>query len=261
VRLAAVESIARQVEGRADVYGVLLDRARRDPDAAVFAHAAAAVISRDGATARTHRLLAKRARDDSSPRVRLAALQMLVERFGTAADVREILLDRVRNDPDADLVREAAVALADRLGPEVEQCDALVKRANNDDTGVRCAAVRILGESFGADHGVRELLLDKARHDPAVEVRREVLRVLGERLTGHPEVRELFVERVDDHDWSVRAAAVLVLGTRFGADERIRALLVGLARDDADPGFRRLAGQTLTWLPGADPDHLPDIGM
>jgi HEAT repeat protein len=186
---------------------------------------------------------------------------MLVDRFGMAAEVREILLDRVRSDPDADLVREAAVALADRLGPEVEQCETLVKRANSDDTSIRSAAVRILGEWFGADPGVRDLLIEKARHDPAVEVRREVLRVLGEQLTEHPEVRELFVERVDDQDWSVRAAAVLVLGTRFGADERIRALLVGLARDDADPGFRRLAGQTLTWLPGADPDHLPDVGM
>jgi hypothetical protein len=261
VRLAAVQSITREAEARADVYAVLLDRARRDPDAAVFAHAAAAVISRDGATSGAHRLLAKRVRDDSSPRVRLAAVQMLVDRFGMAAEVREILLDRVRSDPDADLVREAAVALADRLGPEVEQCETLVKRANSDDTSIRSAAVRILGEWFGADPGVRDLLIEKARHDPAVEVRREVLRVLGEQLTEHPEVRELFVERVDDQDWSVRAAAVLVLGTRFGADERIRALLVGLARDDADPGFRRLAGQTLTWLPGADPDHLPDVGM
>ena len=32
-----------------------------------------------------------------------------------------------------------------------------------------------------------------------------------------------------------------------------------LARDDPDPNFRRVAGQSLSSLPGADPTHFPDI--
>lgn len=259
VRLAAVESIAREAEVHADVYGVLVDRARRDPDAAVFAHAAAAVLGRGGPTTRAYRLLAKRARNDSNARVRSAAVRMLVERFPVEPDVRELLLDRVRSDPDADVVREVAVALVTALGTDVAQCEVLVKRATSDDAVVRGTAIQILGEWFGADRSVRELLIEKARHDPEVQVRREALQVLGERLAEHPEVRELFVERLGDEDWSVRAAAVRVLGTRFGADERSRTLLIELARNDPDPGFRRLAGQALTWLPGADPDHLPDL--
>jgi hypothetical protein len=259
VRLAALRAVSPHAEAHEDAYGVLVDRTRRDPDARVFAHAATAVIGRSGSTRRAYRLLAKRLHDDSNARVRLAAVQMLVKRFGVNAGVREILLERVRTDPDAELVREAAVALAAHLGTDVEQCEVIVTRADSDDPTIRTAAVRILGEWFGADRSIRELLIDKAEHDVDVQVRRDVLRVLGERLADHPEVRELFITRLHDQDWSVRVAAVLVIGTRFGADEQIRTLLTRLAREDPDPDFRRLAGQALTWLPGADPDHLPDV--
>ncbi|MGW0432543.1 HEAT repeat domain-containing protein [Micromonospora sp. NPDC003197] len=259
VRLAATRAIAREAQAHADVYGVLVDRARRDPDAAVFTEAVTAMLHSGGRDTRAFRLLHKRVRDDSNARIRLAAVQLLVERFGAEPEVRGILLDRVRSDRDADLVQAAAVALAKHLGTDGEQCEVLVKRANSDDALIRVAAVRTLGEHFGADGVVRELLIEKARHDSDLEVRREALRVLGEHLAELPEVRELFVERVSDHDWSVRAAAVKVLGKRFGIDQQIRALLIDLARDDPDPGFRRLAGQALTWLPGADPDHLPDL--
>ncbi|GAB3818542.1 NACHT domain-containing protein [Micromonospora zhanjiangensis] len=259
VRLAAVTALIPHAQAHGDAHAVLLDRARRDPDARVFEHAATAVLGRAGSPQRAHRLLARRLHDDSNARVRLAAVRMLVARFNAGPGVRELLLERVRVDPDAELVREAAGALASHLGTDVEQYEALVARADSTDPTIRSAAVRILGDRFGTDRSVRELLIHKAEHDSDVQVRRDVLRVLGERLAGHTEVRQLFVTRLHDQDWSVRAAAVLVLGTRYGEDDQVRALLTELAAKDADPDFRRLAGQTLTWLPGADPGDLPDV--
>ncbi|GAB3160011.1 hypothetical protein GCM10027290_65630 [Micromonospora sonneratiae] len=261
VRLAAVQSLTRGAEVHTEVHNALVDRARRDPDATVFVHAAAAVLNRSRPNGRAFRLFVKRVRDDGNARVRLAAVQLLVERFTGDPELRAVLLDRVRKDPDPDLVREAAVALASQLGADAEQCAALVDRATGDDDVVRCVAVRILGEHFGTSPGIPELLMDKARRDPDVQVRREALRVLGERLAELPEVHELFVERINDHDWWTRATSVRVLGTRFGTDRKTRTLLIDLARNDSDPGFRRLAGQALTWLPGADPDHLPDVEL
>lgn len=259
IRLAALRALTRGPEVTDEVHQVLLDRAHHDPDAAVFSLAATAVIGRSESREDAHDLLAGRVRGDINARVRLAAARLLIQRFGIDADVREVLLERIRHDPDAELVREAAVELAGRLGTDVEQCEVLMVRATGEDPQVRAVAVRVLGEYFGTDRAVRDLLIDRAGNDPDVQVRRDVLRVLGERLAEHPEIRSLFIERLRDQDWSVRAATVLALGTHFGADEEIRALLAELARDDPDPGFRRRAGQALTWLPRADPDHLPDV--
>ena len=259
VRLAALRFVTARGGAHIDLADILLDRAHHDPDDAVFTHAATTVISHGGSTEPSYQLLAERIHDDGNARVRLAAVRLMVKHFGVDAGVRDILLDRVRHDPDPELVREAAVELAGHLGTDVEQCEVLLGRATGDNATVRAAAVAILGECFGADRRVRELLIERAGHDPDVQVRREVLRVLGERLAAHPEVRTLFVERLLDQDWSVRAATVRVLGTQFGSDRRTRSLLAELADTDTDPQFRRLAGQALTWLPGADPDHLPDV--
>nr|MDT0661260.1 HEAT repeat domain-containing protein [Micromonospora sp. DSM 115978] len=292
VRLAAVRALAASVSSNPTISGVLLERARLDADPVVrltalravtsggkptefvdvldglargdtdegvFDHAATTLLGQSGSTGVGYQLLADRLREDGNARVRLAAVRLLVKHYGVDTPARELLLDRVRADPDPDLVREAAVKLAAHLGTDVEQCEVLVGRATGDDASVRCVAVGILGEWFGADRHVRELLIERAGHDPEVQVRREVLRVLGDRLAAHPEVRSLFIERLRDEDWSVRAATVRVLGTQFGADGQTRSILAELASSDTDPEFRRLAGQALTWLPGADPDHLPDV--
>jgi hypothetical protein len=257
VRLAAVGAVARLAGAHPDVREMLADRTRNDPDAEVFRQAAGAVAT---PAPRMLRTLVKRLRDESNARVRLAAVQLLVDQF-TVTDpvVRDVLLDRVRLDPDPELVRHAAATLAERLGPDPEQREVLLVRVADPDPGVRAVLVQVLGGWFGAGQTVRDLLTGLAVRNPDVQVRREALRVLGDHLTAHPEVRELFVDRLHDPDWSVRAAAVRVLGSRFGDDERTMSLLVGLARTDPDPGFRRLAGQALTWLPGADPDQLPDV--
>ncbi|MFK3981657.1 HEAT repeat domain-containing protein [Micromonospora sp. NPDC050397] len=259
VRLTALRALAGFVVSDPRVRDLLLDRARHDPSGEVFAHAAAVVaglVEED--TDAVWELLSARV-VDSSPRLRLAAVRMLVDRFRGTPEIAEILLDRVRLDPDAEVLRAVATALTTHPSVEPALREALSGRVDGGETEVRRVAVRILGDCFGADPAVREMLLDRARNDDDVQVRREVLRVLGERLAEHPRVRALFVERLYDHDWSVRVTAVRLLGTRFGADPETRTLLTGLTRHDDDPDFRRFAGQALTWLPGADPDHLPDI--
>ncbi|ROT33868.1 HEAT repeat domain-containing protein [Micromonospora sp. HM5-17] len=258
VREAALRALTRHPQGSDEIQEVLVDRAHHDPDATVFALAATAVIQHGGPRPEVYALLTTRVRGDGNPRVRLASVRLLIQSFGIDAEVREVLLERIRLDPDPDLVREAAIQLAAQLGTDVEQCEVLMTRAVGEDPPVRIVAGRILGEQFGADRTVRELLIERAGNDPEVQVRREVLHVLAERLAEFPEVRTLLVERLRDHDWSVRATSLLALATHFGTDGQIRALLVNLARDDPDPGFRRRAGQVLTWLPDADPDDLPD---
>jgi HEAT repeat protein len=194
---------------------------------------------------------------DANPRVREAAAHAL-QPYADDPEVREILLDRVRHDPDALVVTEAAVALV-AAGIDDEHRDLLALRATGDDDSVRAAALRALGESFGADPAIRELLIEAVRRDPDLPVRREALRVLGERLYAHEEVRQVLVDMVHDSDWSIREASVRALCERFGGDADLRRLLVTLASSDEDRNFRRLAGQALSWLPGADPEHLPDI--
>lgn len=258
VRLAALKAVTREQQIPDEVYDVLVERAHQDPDASCFALAAAAVVARTNSRRHAQDLLAERVHGDSNARVRLAAVRLLVRRFGVDAEVREALLERIRTDPDPELVHEAAAELAQQLGTDVEQCEALMERAAGDDPQIRAASVRVLGEWFGTDRSVRELLIDRANNDPDVQVRREVLRILGERLAAHPEVHALLVDRVHDQDWSVRATAVRALATHFGHEPGTRGLLAELARDD-DADIRRLAGQALTWVPNADPDHLPEL--
>jgi hypothetical protein len=259
VRVIALRALTRQPQGSAEIHEVLVDRAHHDSDAEVFALAATAVIELGGPRPELYTLLTERVRGDGNPRVRLAAVRLLIETFGVGTKVRDVLLERIRLDPDPDLVREAAVQLVARAGTDVEQCEVLMARAVGEDPPIRIVAGRILGERFGADRTVRELLIERAAHDPEVQVRREVLHVLAGRLAEFPEVRALLVKLLHDHDWSVRATSLLALATHFGTDADIRALLADLARVDPDPGFRRRAGQVLTWLPDADPDDLPDL--
>jgi HEAT repeat protein len=102
-------------------------------------------------------------------------------------------------------------------------------------------------------------LLRAARQDDDPLVRREALSLLGHRFTHKEGVRARLTESVRDVDWSVREAAVRILGERFGTDGGIRKLLVELAGDQTDAQLRLVAGQTLSWLPGADPDQMPDL--
>ena len=251
VRSAAVLALARHASAYPEVVELLLERTRDDPDGTVFA--AAAKVVDDAALA----LIMGRVRDDANPRVREAAARAL-QPYSAEPEVREILLDRVRRDPDALVVTEASVALV-AAGIDDEHRDLLVVRAAGDDPTVRAAAFRALGESFGGDPAIRELLIAAVRGDDDLQVRREVLRVLGERLHAHEEVRQTLVDMVRDRDWSIREASVRALCERFGGDPDIRGLLITLASVDPDRNFRRLAGQALSWLPGADPGHLPDI--
>ncbi|MBE1491917.1 HEAT repeat domain-containing protein [Plantactinospora soyae] len=263
VRLAAVRALLRYPEVRDSSFETLVDRTHHDLDAGVFALAAAAVVGDRGSPQDPHRLLADRVRGNSNAEVRLAAVRLLIRHFGVDSDVREALLERVRHDPDAELVHEVAVELASRTGAELDIAhrDVLLERTLDGDAQIRAAALRILASYFGTDEAVRELLVRRAADDPDVQVRRVVLRVLDQpQVAHHPEVHTLFVERLHDQDWSVRATAVHALGTHFGDQEQTRKLLTDLARDDPDPDFRRRAGQALTWLPDADPDHLPSLG-
>ena len=72
-------------------------------------------------------------------------------------------------------------------------------------------------------------------------------------------MRETVVGALHDTDWSVREDAVHLLGQWYGGEERTWRLLAALAADGSDRQLSLRAGQTLSWLPGAEPEGMPTL--
>jgi HEAT repeat protein len=199
----------------------------------------------------------------------LVAADLLADRYATDPPAVAALAEMVRHDRNPEVFLAAATALSRRpetiprqsAGPVAEAGHGAVLRwrVEDDDPAIRRAALHVLGEFHGADPDVRDLVIDRVRHDGAIRVRRDALSILGERLPAGPAAHAVFVDCLDDPDWSIREAAVRVLARSYGTAAGTRDLLIRCAREHPDAGIRRLAGQALTWLPGADPEQLPAI--
>jgi HEAT repeat protein len=255
VRLAATRTLIK-LDADSDH---LLDRVHDDPDPQVIREAAQALIGWPGHRAAVYTALRERANRDSYAGVRLAAIGLLVNSNDTDPVLGALFVDRARKDPDPAVFRTAVLALVERFGggEPVEQL--LLDRADSDDGAIRLPAIEVLAAHFGSHAHVRALLIDRARNDSDVQVRRAAVHGLGDELAGHQEVRALLRELIHDPDWSVRRTAVHALGRHFEDDDDLRSLFMDRACNDPNPEFRRVAGQALTWLPGADPDQLPDV--
>jgi hypothetical protein len=263
VRLTAVRELAGLDDVTETARETLIDRVLNDPSGEVFARAADAVTDwlRDGEAGRT--ILSRRAGKDANAHVRVAAAALLGKLYADDPKSRDTLARLVRNDLDAGVVEAAAAALAATIDADpasaADHVTDLTERASGDDPAVRWAALRVLGEHYSAAPWVLGTLLRAARQDADPLVRREALTLLGQRFTHKEGVRAILTDSVGDADWSVREAAVRILGERFGAEGGIRRLLVQLAGDQTDAQLSMVAGQTLSWLPGADPDQMPDL--
>jgi hypothetical protein len=263
VRLTAV----RELSGLEDVTTIaretLIDRVRNDQSGEVFARAAEGVTDWLGEGSAGRAILSRRASKDSNAHVRAAAAKLLGRLYPDDSKARDTLARLVRNDLDADVVEAAAAALAatDDADPAAaaDHVTDLTERASGDAPETRRAALRVLGEHYASAPWVLGTLLRAARQDADPLVRREALSLLGHRFTHKEGVRARLTESVNDADWSVREAAVRILGERFGTEDDIRRLLVELAGDQTDAQLRLVAGQTLSWLPGADPDQMPTL--
>ncbi|OLE27798.1 MAG: hypothetical protein AUG44_09230 [Actinobacteria bacterium 13_1_20CM_3_71_11] len=258
VRLAATRTLI-QLGPDGEVHDHLLDRVRDDPDPKVIREAARALIAWPTHRPAVHAALRTRAHRDGYAGVRLAAIDLLVRSAGTDPMLAALCVELAGKDPDPAVFRAAVLALVQRFGGGAAVEQLLMDRAGSDDWAIRLPAVEVLAGHFGEDPRVRALLIDCARSDTEVQVRRTAVRGLGGELAGHPEVPALLRELLADADWSVRRTAVHALGRRLGTDEEVRTLFIDRAANDPDPEFRRAAGQALTWLPDADPDQLPDV--
>jgi HEAT repeat protein len=256
VRLAATRSLVA-IGADPDIRDRLLDRVENDPDPQITREAATAHAAWPTYRERLVRLLTERARTNSYAGMRLAAVDTLVSLFG-AGSVAALLVEIAGRDRDPAVFEAVVRTLVERPGDRPIPKQLLVERAAEDDAAIRLAAVTVLGDHLGDDPQIRALLIDRTRNDEDVQVRRAALGRLGDTLAHQPGVRTLLVELIDDPDWSVRRAAVRALGRHFGTDEDIRSLFIERARDSPDTDFRQLVGQALTWMDGADPDHLPD---
>jgi hypothetical protein len=257
VRLATVRTLIR-MGADPRIHKTLFSRIAQDPDPQIIREATGELVAFTGWRDRVAELLAERAVRDTYARVRLAAVDLLLSSFGDRIPETALLLDRAEKDPDPTVFDFAVTALVRRSAEAVPVRRLLVERAADVDAVIRLVAVELLGAHFSTDPGTPELLLATARADPDIQVRRAAVGRLGAGLAHRPEVREALVEFIDDYDWSIRRTVLHALGQHFGFDEEIRSLIIDRARNDPSTEFRRLAGQTLSWLPGADPDDLPD---
>ncbi|MGK5679756.1 HEAT repeat domain-containing protein [Actinoplanes sp. URMC 104] len=260
VRLTAVHELAGLDDVTGGARDTLIDRVRHDQSGKVFERAAAAVEDWLGTHPAGHDILTRRATEDTNAHVRSAAAALLGRLHPVAA--RDTLAHLVRTDRDAGVVEAAASALARTVEPgsvaAARHVTDLVGRATGDDATIRQCAVRLLGEHYAAAPWVLPTLLEASGTDDNPLVRREALTTLGNRFT-QSEVYDAVIAGVEDPDWSVREAAVRLLGLYFAADPRTRERLTRLAGGTADPQLRLVAGQTLSWLPGADPGEMPPL--
>jgi TIR domain len=73
-------------------------------------------------------------------------------------------------------------------------------------------------------------------------------------------VRRMLIDAVLDPGGEVREAAIRVLCGMAATDGDIRGLVAEWAASAPDATVRMIAGQALSWLPGADVSLLPDLG-
>jgi hypothetical protein len=158
---------------------------------------------------------------------------------------RAQLVARAREDGYAGVRLAAVEALGERFGTDPLVRDVLIERARGDGyAAVRLAAVRALGERFRAWPAVRELLLDRARRDGNASVRRAAVQTM-ERVSLDDELREALVDRVrTDRDAEVVGVAARALHDR-GDDEPLREALVERIRAEPDGVIRRAAVRVL----------------
>jgi HEAT repeat protein len=203
--------------------------------------------------------LRERAGADTYAGVRLAAVEILIGGPDAGSATVTALVDRAERDSDPAVFRAAVTGLIERFDWRPSAVETLRRHADSPNSLIRLPAIELLGTYFGADTAVRARLIACARTDGDIHVRRAAVDVLGRELARHAPVRKLLRDLVSDPDWSLRCAAVRFLGRCAGADADVRALFIDLATNDPNPDFRRIIGQTLTWLPDADPDLLPAI--
>jgi hypothetical protein len=263
VRLAAVQMLAGFDDVVGDARATLVDVVVNDQSGRVFACAAEAVTEWLGSDSEGRAVLIRRAGEDSNAHVRSAAARLLGRLYADDEEVRGALAVLVRDDLDADVVEAAATALAGAAQDDVDAADehaaALAERAESDDPNVRQAAMRVLGECYAAVGSTRVILRDAALHDENTLVRREALSLLVRKFTHRKGVRDALNTSLEDPDWSVREAAVRLLAEHFGADSDTWQQLATLAADTTDTQLSLLAGQTLSWLPDAQPDRMPNL--
>lgn len=264
VRLAAVQMLAGLDDVVGDARETLIDVVVNDQSGRVFACAAEAVTDWLGTDSAGRAVLIRRAGEDTNAHVRSAAARLLGRLYADDdEEVRDALAVLVRDDLDADVVEAAATALARTAADDVDAADehaaALAERAGSDDPNVRQAAMRVLGERYAAVGSTRAILREAALHDENTLVRREALSLLVRGFTHRKGVREALNSSLKDPDWSVREAAVRLLAEHFGADSSTWQQLATLAADTTDKQLSLLAGQTLSWLPHAQPDRMPTL--
>ncbi len=259
VRLAAVRVLIKLASDDV-VCEYLASRVQSDRDPQVLREAASALVQWPRYRPTVLAALAERAASDTYAGIRLAAIDVLVASEPHDVGLRDLLTERVASDWDASVIEAAAAALQQLFPLDPAIKSTLRSRAAGSVLDVRVPAIELLGRYFSGDSAIREWFVGIARGDEDdIAIRRAAVLALAESGGRDEQSRTLFYDLIDDSDWSVRCAVLQALGANF-CDDGLRKRLMDLAKNDRDVNFRRVAAQTLTWLPGADPEQLPDLG-
>jgi hypothetical protein len=246
VRAAALSAMAKNFPDAATMH-LLTRQAREDEAAQTRLRAAELLVEGFSDKAGTRELISEQAGRERDARVRLAAVRNLI-RFGSDGRVHERLLDRVATDIEPLIIREAAEALIGWPEHRDHVRRLLIERLAAGYAGIRLVAADLLMARFDP-HELLAQMLELTIKDPDPGV----LRLVAEQLATGPcderTLKPLLKQRALESNPAIRAPAVAVLGRHYSGDPEVCALLIAVARDDADLGVRRAAVQELGGAP------------
>ncbi|MEV4511278.1 HEAT repeat domain-containing protein [Dactylosporangium sp. NPDC049525] len=260
IRAVALRILIEHADGWPELVPLLADRLGVESDPTVFALIVDAMV---GLPAELRGDLPpadavrRHLTDDRPAGIRAAAATLLVSLSAERATL-DLLLDVLRKDSRAAVISAVGATVARTFGAGSQLQVILIGHAGHANPAVRIAAGRLLDEWWAAGTDAHAAVVWLARGDAVAAVRSAATRLVA-RHAGDPEVLRVLTDNVRDVHSEVREAAIRALCAVAAHDEAILAVVADLAAGAPDLLVRRIAGQALTWLPGADPDRLPDI--
>ncbi|MEU5318825.1 HEAT repeat domain-containing protein [Streptomyces sp. NPDC021056] len=199
--------------------------------------------------AQIYDLLRDPVRKDPDSDVRYTALFLLAENGGDGAEVRELIRDRSRTDP-AIWVRALALSLRGSVGDDAWQ-PIFEAAESGPDRDERLSALIAIAKYRGDDPRTWRVLRRHAVGDPSELIREAALAGLHDTCSDRDDTWALIRDRAaSDSQTRVRQKALRLLGRRPDDWEFVR----GLALSAKDSYIRSQALDVLAQLRGDDPD-------
>ncbi|MFI8828034.1 HEAT repeat domain-containing protein [Streptomyces sp. NPDC053431] len=264
VRAVVTEEIGYDPEPGPETVSFLLGRLRTETDPAVR-RAVFASLTRTALEAPEARAWLLGVLRDGDAEARVGIADGITLDQVPDPEIRALMI-RIARDGGPGECRSALRSLAftpDR-GDDPELLAIALSRAGDPrDSGVRLAALDALAGLAERHEGARAAVLRGARYDPDPQIRARTVEIVGRWRISGGDVRDLLLDRAR-HDGSpeVRAAALHAYGlvhTLRVVDVAAVEVIVGRAWSDASPAVRRAAGEALFALDALTEVAAPEL--